>query len=175
VILDISQVKVEEVGPDRVRVSGARGKPRPDTLKATVSIDGGWMGEAEMSYAGPNALKRAQLAVDVLKQRCREIGTNCPVRFDILGTVSVHDGDGGGGGAAGDWPDDGDYRVRVASRGHDKEGIERINQEMLSLYCSGPAAGGGFRQHLTDQVQTASILVDRTLLATRIRMMEVAA
>ena len=175
VILDISQVKVEEVGPDRVRVSGARGKPRPDTLKATVSIDGGWMGEAEMSYAGPNALKRAQLAVDVLKQRCREIGTNCPVRFDILGTVSVHDGDGGGGGAAGDWPDDGDYRVRVASRGHDQEGIERINQEMLSLYCSGPAAGGGFRQHLTDQVQTASILVDRTLLATRIRMIEVSA
>ncbi|MDA1310368.1 MAG: DUF1446 domain-containing protein [Proteobacteria bacterium] len=175
VILDISQVRVEEVGPDRVRVSGARGKPRPDTLKATVSIDGGWMGEAEMSYAGPNALKRAQLAVDVLKQRCRDIGTNCPVRFDILGTVSVHDGDGGGGGAAGDWPDDGDYRIRVASRGHDKDGIERINQEMLSLYCSGPAAGGGFRQHLTDQVQTASILVDRALLATRVRMMEVSA
>ena len=173
VILDISQVKVDEVGPDRVRVSGARGKPRPDTLKATISIDGGWMGEAEMSYAGPNALKRAQLAVDVLKQRCREIGTNCPVRFDILGTVSVHDGDAGGGADGGVWPDDGDYRIRVASRGHDKAGIERINQEMLSLYCSGPAAGGGFRQHLTDQVQTASILVDRNVIVPKISMMEV--
>jgi hypothetical protein len=175
VILDITQVKVDEIGPDRVRVSGARGKPRPDTLKATVSIDGGWMGEAEMSYAGPNALKRARLAVDVLKQRCRDIGTNCPVRFDILGTVSVHDGDGGGRADAGSWPDDGDYRIRAASRGHDKAGIERINQEMLSLYCSGPAAGGGFRQHLTDQVQTASILVDRNVLKPTVSMMEASA
>jgi len=130
------------------------------------------MGEAEMSYAGPNALKRAQLAVDVLKQRCRDIGTNCPVRFDILGTVSVHDGDGGGAASRTDWPKDGDYRIRVASRGHDKAGIERINQEMLSLYCSGPAAGGGFRQNLTDQVQTASILVDRNVVAPRVTMME---
>ena len=175
VVLDITQVKVDEIGPDRVRVSGARGKPRPDTLKATVSIDGGWMGEAEMSYAGPNALKRARLAVDVLKQRCRDIGTNCPVRFDILGTVSVHDGDGGERADAGSWPDDGDYRIRVASRGHDKDGIERINQEMLSLYCSGPAAGGGFRQHLTDQVQTASILVDRNILKPTVSMMEASA
>jgi hypothetical protein len=175
VILDITQVKVDEVGPDRVRVSGARGKPRPDTLKATISIDGGWMGEAEMSYAGPNALKRARLAVDVLKQRCREIGTNCPVRFDILGTVSVHDGDAGGRADAGAWPDDGDYRIRVASRGHDKAGIERINQEMLSLYCSGPAAGGGFRQHLTDQVQTASILVDRDVPRPKVSIMEASA
>ena len=28
-------------GPDRVRVTGARGKPRPETLKATVCIDSG--------------------------------------------------------------------------------------------------------------------------------------
>lgn len=172
VILDITQVRVDEVGPDRVRLSGARGKPRPDTLKATISIDGGWMGEAELSYAGPNALKRARLAVDVLKQRCRDIGTNCPVRFDILGTVSVHDGDAGGGGAAGQWPDDGDYRIRIASLGPDKETIERINQEMLSLYCCGPAAGGGFRQHLTDQVQTASILVDRNAVTPKVSMLE---
>lgn len=172
VILDITQVRVDEIGPDRVRLRGARGKPRPQTLKATVSIDGGWMGEAEMSYAGPNALKRAELAVDVLKQRCRDIGTNCPVRFDILGTVSVHDGDGGGAASKTAWPEDGDYRIRVASRGHDKAGIERINQEMLSLYCSGPAAGGGFRQNLTDQVQTASILVDRDVVAPRVTLME---
>ncbi|MBH69470.1 MAG: hypothetical protein CMM58_14035 [Rhodospirillaceae bacterium] len=167
VILDISQVKVEEIGPDRVKVVGAAGKPRPDTLKATVSIDGGWMGEAEMSYAGPNALGRAKLAIDVLKKRCRGLGTNSPIRFDIVGTVSVHSGDFEEIDFS-NYPVDGDYRVRVASRGHDKEIIERVNQEMLSLYCSGPAAGGGFRQHLTDQIHTASILVDRKKIHSHI-------
>ncbi len=172
VILDISKVTVHQIGPDRVQVSGAQGKPRPDTLKATVSINGGWMGEAEMSYAGPNAFHRARLAIDVLKQRYRKIGTNCALRFDILGTMSVHDGDGGEGANRGTWPNDGDYRIRIASKGHDKESIERINQEMLSLYCSGPAAGGGFREHLTDQVQTASILIDRTKIIPKVTILE---
>ena len=92
--------------------------------------------------------------------------------FDILGTMSVHDGDGGEGANRGTWPNDGDYRIRIASKGHDKESIERINQEMLSLYCSGPAAGGGFREHLTDQVQTASILIDRTKIIPKLTILE---
>jgi hypothetical protein len=171
VILDISKVRVLEVGPDRVKVSGAHGKQRPDTLKATVSIDGGWMGEAEMSYAGPNALKRAQLAIDVLKSRCRDIKTNNPIRFDIVGTMSVHSGDNEDTTNTHKYPDDGDYRIRIATCGHDKEIVERVNQEMLSLYCSGPAAGGGFRQHLTDQVQTASILVDRNKIVPKVHFL----
>ena len=170
VVLDITGVSVEEVGPDQVRLTGARGWPRPETLKATVSVDGGWMGEAELSYAGPNALARARLAVDVLRQRCRELGTNTPVRFDILGTVSVHDGDSGAAAAAAGPAPDGDYRVRVASRGHDRAVVERINQELMSLYCSGPAAGGGFRQSVTDQIHTASILVERDKVAPRVRL-----
>ncbi|MEC7536272.1 MAG: acyclic terpene utilization AtuA family protein, partial [Pseudomonadota bacterium] len=62
VTLDITAVEVEQIGPDRVRVSGARGKPAPDTWKVTISVDGGWLGEGEISYAGPNALARAKLA-----------------------------------------------------------------------------------------------------------------
>ena len=171
VILDISKVSVSEVGPDRVKVLGANGKPRPGTLKATVSIDGGWMGEAEMSYAGPNALKRAQLAIDVLKSRCRDIGTNNPIRYDIVGTMSVHSGDHEDNTNLSKYSDDGDYRIRIATCGHDKEIVERVNQEVLSLYCSGPAAGGGFRQHLTDQVQTASILVPRNRLTPKVNFL----
>ena len=167
VILDISNVSVEQIAANRVRVSGADGKPHPPTLKATVSIDGGWMGEAEMTYAGPNALARAKLALEVLKKRCRKLETNYPIRFDILGTVSVHSGDMGLDNYD-SFGIDGDYRVRIASKGQDKKIVERINQEMLSLYCSGPSGGGGFRQHLTDQIHTASILVDRDKVATQI-------
>lgn len=129
------------------------------------------MGEAEMSYAGPNALKRARLAIDVLKSRYRDIGTNYPIRFDILGTMSVHSGDNEDITSSHSYPEDGDYRIRVATCGHEKEVIERINQEVLSLYCSGPAAGGGFRQHLTDQVQTASILVDREKIRPKVNFL----
>ena len=56
VVLDLGDVTVEEIGINRVRVQGARGKPPPATLKATVCVDAGWLGEGEISYAGPNAL-----------------------------------------------------------------------------------------------------------------------
>ena len=71
VVLDITDVEVDEIGKDRVRVSGARGKPAPETLKATVCVDGGVLGEAEISYAGPNAAARARLAAEIIRERMR--------------------------------------------------------------------------------------------------------
>ena len=56
-------------GADRVRVTGARGKPAPETLKATVCVDGGVLGEAEISYAGPNAAARGGWPPDHRAQR----------------------------------------------------------------------------------------------------------
>jgi len=165
VVLDITGVSVTQEKENVVSVRGARGKPRPDTLKTTVSFDGGWLGEAEISYAGPNALARAELARDVIRERCLERGSNAEYRFDIIGLSSTFDG-----GSA-PYPDrpaaapDGDFRVRAAVSCHSREVAEDLADEVLSLYCSGPAGGGGFRRNITAQVHTASILVDRNRLA----------
>ena len=59
-----------ELASDRVRVTGARGKPAPDTLKATVCVSSGTLGEAEISYAGRNAAARAQLAAQTIRVWC---------------------------------------------------------------------------------------------------------
>ncbi len=170
VTLDITDVTVRGVGPDRVSVEGARGKPRPARLKATVCFDGGWLGEGEISYAGPNALKRAELAVDVLRERCRAIGINCPVRIDIIGTVSTFDSAKGTLRSRATPVPDGEYRVRASARSVDRKVVERVSNEVLSLYCCGPAAGGGVRQSVTSQVQTASVLVDRDRVWPRARL-----
>lgn len=172
VTLDITGVRVEEVGADRVRVSGARGKPKPPTLKATVSFEGGWLGEGEITYAGPNARRRAELAIEVLRTRVRDLGTNWPLRFDLIGTVATFDGDGGDLRASQEWPEDGEFRVRMATRGGDKRMAQWIADEVLSLYCSGPAGGAGVRHRIAPQVTTASILVDRDRVRPRARMIE---
>src|ERR1700712_2008895 len=62
VIADFSQVAVEQVGPDRVRVSGGRGTQRTDTLKISVGYVDSYIGEGQISYAGPGALARGRLA-----------------------------------------------------------------------------------------------------------------
>ena len=172
VILDIGEVTVEEIGTDRVRVSGARGKPPPPTLKATVCVDAGWLGEAEISYAGPNALARAELAASVVRSRCREIGVSDPVRVEVLGTHAIFDSDTQARRARLSPAPDGEYRVRAAVRTATRERAQQVADEVLSLYCSGPAAGAGVRQHVSTQVATASVLVERTRVHPTVTLVE---
>src|SRR6185369_17218572 len=81
VVADISEAEVMELGPNRVAVTGVRGHRRPKTLKAIVFFPGGWLGEGEISYAGPNAAARARLAADVIRRR---MGTALKLRFDLI-------------------------------------------------------------------------------------------
>ena len=75
VTLDVTAVEVAaEAGPDRVRVTGARGRERPPTLKVTVSAEHGLLAEGEMTYSGMGALARAELAAEVLHDRLRITG-----------------------------------------------------------------------------------------------------
>jgi hypothetical protein len=172
VTLDLGQVSVDEIGPHRVRVSGACGKPPPETLKATVCFDAGWLGEGEISYAGPNALPRARLAASVVRHRCDRLGIREPVRVEVLGTQAIFDSDAPRRQAPVAFPADGEYRVRAAVRSPRREVAQRVADEILSLYCSGPAGGAGVRQHVTAQVSTASILVGRARARPQVTVVE---
>jgi hypothetical protein len=163
VTLDLTRVALEEDGENRIRVSGARGTPPPSTLKATVSCDGGWLGEAEMAYAGPNALARARLAADVVRDRCRRTTGDAGLRVEIFGAGAMFDGIAGWDSEAASSPG-GEYRVRAAIRTGTYEHAQYVTDEVQSLFCSGPAGGGGFRASVTAQVSTSSVLVERALV-----------
>ncbi|MEM7508671.1 MAG: acyclic terpene utilization AtuA family protein [Pseudomonadota bacterium] len=162
---DITALHLAEDGPDRVRVTDVRGHPAPQTLKATVSVEDGWHAEAELSYAGPNALARARLAGGVLVERLAIRGHNQRPRVEVIGAGSVLTG-----GHAVDAPADGDYRLRAAMQAETREVVEVLADEMLTLYCSGPAGGGGWRRHVTAQIATASILVPRERVEPNVRV-----
>jgi len=175
VTLDMTGLRIEETGENRVTISGARGHAAPENLKATLSFEGGWLGEGEISYAGPNALARAQLAVEVLRERCTMQGLNTPVRLDIIGATSVLDGDGAGLRAGRSFAPDGDYRVRAAVSSAARAVAQQVTDEVLSLYCSGPAGGAGVRQSVTQRISTASVLTPRHLAEPRVTILEAGA
>ncbi len=60
VIADFSEVRVEEIGPDRVRVTGGKGAPKTGLLKTSVGYVDSYVGEGQISYAGPNAVARGK-------------------------------------------------------------------------------------------------------------------
>ena len=169
VTLDITDVEVEQIGPDRVRVSGAKGKPAPDTWKVTISVDGGWLGEGEISYAGPNALARAKLAAQTMRERIDVLGLDCDLRTDLIGTVSIHDGDTGELTQSYEGEPQ-EVRMRAAANAHDEATAALVAREVESLYCDGPAGGGGVRRSTTWRVKTGSVLVPRKDVQPRVTM-----
>lgn len=160
VVLDITGVELEEVGRNRVRVTGARGRPPPERLKATVGIAGDWLGEGEISYAGPNAHARARLAGDILAARLGRLAAPMRRRIDLIGIESVFDSDDGALGRNSDL-DTRDVRVRLAVSAASQDIVAAALREVGALYCCGPAAGGGIRTRMQQRINTASYLVDR--------------
>lgn len=161
VVANVMRCQVTEVGPNAVRVTGVRGHPRTDTLKANVFFDGGWFGEGEISYAGPNAEARARLALDILQKR---LGNQLTLRFDLIGLSSIFNDDAGNRlnnmpvsvlGAPGD------IRLRAAAQHADLEPIERLLREVTALWTCGPAGGGGVRVNKRQRLSTTSCLMAR--------------
>ncbi len=170
VVLDITQVRLAQEGPDRVRVAGARGRARPERLKATVSLPGGWLGEGEISYAGPHARARAELAGRTLLERLKLLGIEGAARVDLIGVVSVFDGDSGALREA-DGSEPEDVRLRLAVATETRAAAERAAREVLSLYCCGPAGGGGVRTRVVDRIRTLSFMVPRERVQPKVTLL----
>ena len=159
VTLDFSQVTVVDHGGNRVEVRGFGGAPAPQKIKATVCFDGGWLGEGEISYAGPNCLARARAAADVLLQRLKLRKLDVEARVDLIGVASVHAGDSGDlwRDALREAPED--IRVRLAVSARTQDDADQAAREALALYCCGPAGGGGVRWRTTPRIRTQSYLM----------------
>jgi hypothetical protein len=71
VVADFTQVKLEQVGDDRVRVSGARGYPPTSQYKVSATFQDGWRGVATVSIVGPDAVPKAEKTADALLARAR--------------------------------------------------------------------------------------------------------
>ncbi|MDR3440294.1 acyclic terpene utilization AtuA family protein [Telmatospirillum sp.] len=157
VIADFSKVTVTEAGLDRVSVTGATGHPRPDTLKVSVGYVDGYIGEGQISYAGPNALARGRLALDIVAERLKLTGVDTgEVRFDLVGLDSIH-----GAQLAAGHGEPYEVRVRVVGRTTTMKEAIRIGNEVETLYTNGPASGGGATKSARQVVAMLSALLPR--------------
>nr|WP_277424390.1 acyclic terpene utilization AtuA family protein [Pseudomonas orientalis] len=161
VTADFSRVGFVEEGIDRVRVQGADGRARPEQLKVSVGYLDGWIGEGQMSYGGPGAVARAQLARDVVLKRLELIGvTMQDVRAELIGMDALH----GPRSDVEPW----EVRLRVAARCEDRGDAVRVGNEVETLYTNGPAGGGGASKSVRQVVAVASLLLPRGAVIPRI-------
>jgi hypothetical protein len=163
VVADITQAKVEQLGPDCVRLSGVKGHARTDTLKVLAYFDGGWLGEGEISYAGPNAEARARLSMEVMQKR---MGRYMHLRFDLIGLTSILGDDGGSMLNNTPVTHSRDVRLRVAAKHESLASIELLLQELTALWTGGPAGGGGVRVSKRQRLSNLACLIPRKKIPT---------
>jgi hypothetical protein len=73
VTVDFSGVRLEQTGPDRVLVTGARGWPPTATAKVSVTYEDGWRAIAIQPIMGIDAPAKAECQADALIERTRDM------------------------------------------------------------------------------------------------------
>ncbi|QQQ52886.1 DUF1446 domain-containing protein [Pseudomonas syringae] len=155
---DFTHAGFESIARDEVRVQGADGHARPETLKVSVGFLDGWIGEGQMSYGGPGALARGLLAKDIVLKRLALTGVACEdIRAELIGVSALHGSNLGARAEGEPW----EVRLRVAARCEDKNDAVRVGNEVETLYTNGPYGGGGASKSVRQVVAVASLFVPR--------------
>lgn len=138
VVVDFTTTRLEQAGPDRVQVTNISGKPRTPTLKVSIGCTEGFIGEDMFFYAGPGALRRAQLAKQILEERFKLVQLDAEeVRIDFLGVNAIH-----GAMTPEDRSEPYEVAVRVAARTRTREEALKVGREVDGMAVSGVGMTG---------------------------------
>jgi hypothetical protein len=169
-IADFTSIRLEDAGPDRVRVSGIKGGKRPPSLKLSIAYANGWKATGTLVYSWPQAMEKARAADAIVRQRLEALG----LRFDeiateFLGCNACH------GPAAPSNADPPEIQVRIGVRGSDRKAVDRFTRELIPLVLNGPPGATGFgegRPPVREIVAYWPALVPREEISTRVEVIE---
>ena len=136
VVSDITQLEMEDLGNNRVRVRGVRGHPPTATYKVSMSYEGGYQISVGLVYTWPDCVAKARAGADLVLKRLEKLGI--PYR-DHLVSILGYDGVHGTMSFKVEDPDE--VYMRIAFLTDDSQTADRISREIVTLVlCGIPAA-----------------------------------
>lgn len=130
---DFTAPRVEQVGPDRVKVSGMTGTPRPDQLKVCIGFEDGWIGEGVAMFSWPEAHDKARAGEEIVRDRLAMLGVEPrEIVFEFLGVNTLH-----GPTAPEPSGDLNEVGLRVAAHCDTLAEAEVVRREILHLWTLG--------------------------------------
>jgi hypothetical protein len=167
---DFTSLTLDDLGDDRVRVSGTKGAPAPGTYKGLVCTPAGWAGEVRLAYSWPDAEAKARAALRFVRERAAANGVPVEEWHEEYFGVNAY-----GGSTVG--PTDAEppeVLGRLAWRTADADAAGRVAREVGVLGLSGPPTisgigrGGGARP--TQLLSVEPFSVDRGLVDGQVRV-----
>lgn len=138
---DFTSVEVEGVGPDRVAVRNATGRPATDTYKVSLAYRDGWMASGQLVVYGSDCREKAEECGRIVLERCKLAGYELARSYvELLGF---------GGGVPGAWfwrkyQTPGELVLRVTAHDPRREAVEYFARQFAPLITSGPAGLAGY-------------------------------
>jgi Acyclic terpene utilisation family protein AtuA len=168
-VADFTTIHLEDIGPNRVRVSGIRGRERPATLKLSVSYANGWKATGTLVYSWPEALEKAQAADRIVRSRLESLDLHFDeIYTEFLGANACH------GPIAHPCGDPPEIQLRIGVRGQERKTVDRFTRELIPLVLNGPPGATGFgdgRPPVREIVAYWSALVPREEIRTSVEVL----
>jgi hypothetical protein len=170
VTCDFSQVKVEDVGPNRVRVTGAKGRAPSGAYKVCQTYQDGWRILAVMPVVGRDAARKAERQAAAVIERVEELlrGRNLPpfraVRVEALGAEATY-------GAQARTRDVREVVCKIGVEHEDREALDVFMREVESPSTSmsvGTTGWFGARPAAAPVVKIHSFLINRSKVPVRV-------
>lgn len=161
--LDFSGIEFEQIGPQRIRMTGAKTSGPPPTLKVAGFMElPGFIADCEIGFAGTGAYERAQRAADTLRMRLSDWSDD-QLSIDLVGVNSVL--------RAGSlrMAAPAEVRVHVSAKCKDADMAQVIEDEIYTLTLSGPAGGCSVRSERRNRIEILDGFIDPSLVKTNIR------
>ncbi|HEU4658914.1 MAG TPA: acyclic terpene utilization AtuA family protein [Capillimicrobium sp.] len=134
-IVDLSGVEIREDGPDRVRLTGMTGRPRPDLLKVQIGYEAGYIAEGRAMFPWPDALEKATWSEDLVRRRLRHLGVEpLEQRYDRVGIDAL-----AGPVAPPPQHDPNEVELRMVVRCATRPEAESARRALLMPATAGPA------------------------------------
>jgi hypothetical protein len=170
-VADFTTIRLEDAGPERVRVYGIKGKPVTAFLKVSISYSAGYKAVGTLVYSWPDAFEKADAADKILRARLDRLG----LKFDQVLTEFVGANATHGALAGPPSPDLAEVQLRIGVRGDDKKAVERFTKEIAPLILTGPPGVTGFaggRPKVEEIVAYWPALIPKSEITPRVEVTE---
>jgi hypothetical protein len=165
-------LNVEDLGGDRVRVSGANGGPAPETLKVSATYRDGYWAAGTLTIIGRDSRAKAQRCGEIVLARVREAG------YELRESVVEFLGGDCPRQAESDTFDAGGPHVdrtllRIAVSADESAAVERFSRELMPLITAGPQGVTGYsggRPRVHPLFRYWPCLIDRTSVVPAVEM-----